>query len=162
MSTVTTSTTSSTTSSFTDLRLTDTRSRPLEPGLGTNLEESGLGTNLEESVLGTNLEKPSIKIAVVGKGGSGKTTTSGILARALARKGVSVVALDCDTNPNLGISLGIGDDETERLAAIRQVLDDEGTGHAPRWDELIDRFGSDAPDGVRLAVVSRIENPEPG
>ncbi len=157
MSTVTTSTTSSitssTTPSFTDLRLTDTRSRPLE---------SVLGTNLEESVLGTNLGKPSIKIAVVGKGGSGKTTTSGILARALARKGVSVVALDCDTNPNLGISLGIGDDETERLAAIRQVLDDEGTGHAPSWDELIDRFGSDAPDGVRLAVVSRIENPEPG
>jgi CO dehydrogenase maturation factor len=144
MSTVTTSTTSSTTSSFTVLRLTDTRSRPLESGLGTNLG------------------KPSIKIAVVGKGGSGKTTTSGILARALARKGVSVVALDCDTNPNLGISLGIGDDETERLAAIRQVLDDEGTGHAPSWDELIDRFGSDAPDGVRLAVVSRIENPEPG
>ena len=104
----------------------------------------------------------SIKIAVVGKGGSGKTTTSGILARALARKGMTVVALDCDTNPNLGISLGIGGDETERLAAIRQVLDDEGTGHAPSWDELIERFGSDAPDGVRLAVVSRIENPEPG
>ena len=105
---------------------------------------------------------PSIKIAVVGKGGSGKTTTSGILARALARRGMSVVALDCDTNPNLGISLGVGDDETERLAGIRQALDDEGTGHAPSWDELIGRFGTDAPDGVRLAVVSRIENPEPG
>ena len=104
----------------------------------------------------------SIKIAVVGKGGSGKTTTSGILARGLARRGMSVVALDCDTNPNLGISLGVGNDETERLAAIRQVLDDEGTGHAPSWDELIQRFGSNAPDGVRLAVVSRIENPEPG
>jgi CO dehydrogenase maturation factor len=104
----------------------------------------------------------SIKIAVVGKGGSGKTTTSGILARALGRKGFPVVALDCDTNPNLGISLGVGDGETERLAAIRQVLDDEGVGHAPSWDELIERFGSDAPDGVRLAVVSRIENPEPG
>ncbi len=114
------------------------------------------------------VDKPTgsaIKIAVVGKGGSGKTTTSGVLARTLARRGFSVVALDCDTNPNLGISLGVGDTETERLAAIRQALDDEGdegTEHAPSWHELIDRFGSDAPDGVRLAVVSRIENPEPG
>ena len=135
---------SKTPSTLSDLSVTDTRSASAESGLGTNPERS------------------SIKIAVVGKGGSGKTTASGILARALARKGLSVVALDCDTNPNLGISLGVGDDETERLAAIRQALDDEGTGHAPSWDELINRFGSDAPDGVRLAVVSRIENPEPG
>ena len=33
--------------------------------------------------------------------------------------------------------------------------------HAPSWDELIDRFGSDAPDGVRLAVVSKIQNRSP-
>ena len=106
-----------------------------------------------------------MKIAVVGKGGSGKTTTSGVLARTLSRQGRSVIALDCDTNPNLGISLGVGDGETERLAAMRQALDDEDTGddeHARTWSELVDRFGSDAPDGVRLAVVSRIENPEPG
>ena len=62
----------------------------------------------------------------------------------------------------IGISLGIGDTETERLASMRQTLDDEGVGHAPTWDELIERFGSDAPDGVRLAVVNRIQNPEPG
>ena len=103
-----------------------------------------------------------MKIAVVGKGGSGKTTTSGVLARTFARHGHSVVALDCDTNPNLGISLGIGDTETERLASMRQTLDDEGVGHAPSWDELVERFGTDAPDGVRLAVVNRIANPEPG
>lgn len=104
----------------------------------------------------------SWRIAVVGKGGSGKTTTSGILARTLARRGVAVIALDCDTNPNLGISLGIGDTETERLLAMRQALDAEEVDHAPSWDELIDRFGVGAPDGVRLAVVNRIENPEPG
>ena len=106
-----------------------------------------------------------MKIAVVGKGGSGKTTTSGVLARTLSRQGQSVIALDCDTNPNLGISLGVGDNETERLAAMRQALDEEDSGedeHARNWTELIARFGSDAPDGVRLAVVSRIENPEPG
>ncbi len=103
-----------------------------------------------------------MRIAVVGKGGSGKTTTSAVVARTLARRGLSVVALDCDTNPNLGISLGLGDDETERLITMRESLDEGESEHAPSWDELVDRFGTDAPDGVRLAVVSRIQNPEPG
>jgi len=103
-----------------------------------------------------------MKLAVVGKGGSGKTTTSAVVARTLARQGRRVVALDCDSNPNLGISLGVGDLETERLVSMRQALDEGQEAHAPSWDELLDRFGSDAPDGVRLAVVTRIENPEPG
>lgn len=103
-----------------------------------------------------------MKLAVVGKGGSGKTTVSGVVARTLARHGRPVVALDCDSNPNLGISLGVGDEETERLVAMRQALDEGQEEHAPGWAELLDRFGSDAPDGVRLAVVSQIDNPEPG
>jgi CO dehydrogenase maturation factor len=103
-----------------------------------------------------------MKLAVVGKGGSGKTTTSAVVARTLARRGLSVVALDCDSNPNLGISLGVGDDETEALVSMREALDEGEQEHATGWDELLERFGSDAPDGVRLAVVSRIENPEPG
>ncbi len=103
-----------------------------------------------------------MKLAVVGKGGSGKTTTSAIVARGMARAGVRVVALDCDTNPNLGISLGVGDERTDRLIAMRQGLDDGTENHAPRWDDLLERFGVDAPDGVRLTVVSRLENPEPG
>ena len=103
-----------------------------------------------------------MKLAVVGKGGSGKTTTSSIVARQLARRGYPVVALDCDSNPNLGISLGIGDEETERLVSMRQALDEGEQQHAPTWDTLMDRYGSDGPDGIRLAVVSRIDNPEPG
>ena len=103
-----------------------------------------------------------MKVAVIGKGGSGKTTTAAIVARTLARRGLSVVALDCDTNPNLGLSLGLGDAATERLAAMRQALDEGGEDHAQTWESLLHRFGADAPDGVRLAVVSRIEDPEPG
>lgn len=103
-----------------------------------------------------------MKLAVVGKGGSGKTTTSAVLARTLARRGHQVVALDCDSNPNLGISLGIGEDETERLIAMRQALSDGEEDHAASWEGLLDRFGAPGPDGVRLAVVTRIDNPEPG
>jgi CO dehydrogenase maturation factor len=103
-----------------------------------------------------------MKIAVVGKGGSGKTTTSGTLARLLARQGFEVVALDCDSNPNLGISLGLSLVETERLAAVRQALDEEETEHAPTVPEMLSRFGVDGPDGVRLVIVTKIEEVKPG
>lgn len=102
-----------------------------------------------------------MKIAVVGKGGSGKTTTSAILARTLARAGHRVVALDCDTNPNLGLSLGIGMTGTEALLSLRDAVGDE-VDHARSWDEIVARFGADAPDGVRLAMVSKIEDPDFG
>ena len=105
-----------------------------------------------------------MKVAVVGKGGAGKTTTTGVIARVLARHGRDVVALDCDANPNLGISLGLGPAETERLVSIRQALDaeDDEEEHAPTADELLARFGAPAPDGVRLAVITRIDRPKPG
>ncbi len=103
-----------------------------------------------------------MKIAVVGKGGSGKTTTSAVLARALSRRGDRVVALDCDTNPNLGLSLGVGDRETERLLTLRDQVDDGEGEHATTWTDILDRYGTDAPDGVRLSVITRIANPDPG
>ncbi len=102
-----------------------------------------------------------MKIAVVGKGGAGKTTTSAILARSLARSGHRVVALDCDSNPNLGLSLGIGIEATEALLSVRDGVGDE-VEHARSWDDIVDRFGADAPDGVRLAMVSKIEDPDFG
>lgn len=103
-----------------------------------------------------------MKIAIVGKGGSGKTTTAGVVARVLARRGLDVIALDCDSNPNLGISLGLGPTETERLVGIRQALDDGEEEHASSADALLARFGAPAPDGVSLAVVTKIDRPNPG
>src|SRR4051794_18441775 len=102
-----------------------------------------------------------MKLAVVGKGGSGKTTTSSVIARTLARAGNAVVALDCDSNPNLGISLGVGGEETERLVSMRQALDEGEESHAPTWDTLLSRYGSDGPDGVRLAGGGPIDKPGP-
>jgi CO dehydrogenase maturation factor len=107
-----------------------------------------------------------MKIAVSGKGGAGKTTISGTIARALARAGHSVTAVDADVNPMLGISLGLGMDGTERLAGIRQELSE---GHADHDHEhehtiegLVERFGEDAPDGVRIVVASRVDMPDHG
>ena len=103
-----------------------------------------------------------MKIVVAGKGGVGKTTVSGTLARALARSGHRVIALDADTNPMLGISLGIGPEQTDLLLGVRQGLDTGETEHERSTEGFVERFGRDAPDGARLVVASRIERPDPG
>ena len=105
-----------------------------------------------------------MKIAVSGKGGAGKTTISGTIARALARSGQDVMAVDADVNPMLGISLGLGMDTTERLAGIRQELSESGEHkkHEFSIEGLIDRFAADAPDGVRVLVASKVDVPDHG
>jgi CO dehydrogenase maturation factor len=106
-----------------------------------------------------------MKIAVAGKGGAGKTTISGTIARALARSGHDVMAIDADVNPMLGISLGLGMDGTERLAGIRQGLQGSRADdviHEHTIEGLIERFGEDAPDGVRVVVASRVDLPDHG
>ena len=103
-----------------------------------------------------------MKLVVAGKGGAGKTTVAGTVARAFARAGHSVVAVDCDVNPMLGISLGLGPEATERLVAARQALDAGALEHEPDAEGIVRTFGADAPDGVRLVVVSRIDQADPG
>jgi len=104
-----------------------------------------------------------MKVAVAGKGGAGKTTVSGTLARALARSGQRVLALDADANPMLGVSLGVGPERTELLMGVRQGLETGETEHEPTVEGMVERFGADAPDGVRLVVASRLDtNDLPG
>ena len=62
----------------------------------------------------------------------------------------------------LGISLGVGIEETERLAGVRQALQDGELDHEPTVDGMVDSFGTNAPDGVRLVVASRMDKPGSG
>ena len=103
-----------------------------------------------------------MKIAVAGKGGVGKTTVSGTVARALARSGHRVLALDGDLNPMLGVSLGVGGEQTELIVAARQAVAAGEEEHAPTIEEIVQRFGADAPDGVRMVIASRVEFMDPG
>ena len=103
-----------------------------------------------------------MKVLVAGKGGVGKTTVAGTIARALGRAGQEVVTLDCDVNPMLGISLGVGPEQTDALVAVRQALEEGDGEHEPTLEGFVERFGTDAPDGVRLVVASRIDRYDPG
>jgi CO dehydrogenase maturation factor len=99
-----------------------------------------------------------MRIAVVGKGGAGKSVIAGTAARLLARQGRRVLALDSDLLPGLSISLGSGPDPVEpplNKAAER--------GENGRWrlrDGVtvvsgVKRYTTEAPDGIRLMQIGK-------
>ncbi len=59
-----------------------------------------------------------MKVAFVGKGGSGKTTLSSLFIRYLAAEGVPMVAIDADINQHLGVALGLDEDEAARVPSL--------------------------------------------
>ncbi|MBR7832802.1 ATP-binding protein [Actinospica durhamensis] len=63
-----------------------------------------------------------MRIAFVGKGGSGKTTFSALFIRELARLGRPVVAVDADINQHLGNALGLTAHQLDDLAPMSAVL----------------------------------------
>ncbi|MFM9613534.1 ATP-binding protein [Streptomyces sp. V2] len=63
-----------------------------------------------------------MKIAFVGKGGSGKTTLSSLFVRQLAALGAPVIAVDADINQHLGPALGLDEDRAAALPALGEHL----------------------------------------
>lgn len=96
-----------------------------------------------------------MKLGVVGKGGVGKTTLSALLATAYAARGRRVVAIDTDSNPNLGVSLGLSLDATEAVPVLPRSLI-VGAGGDVTADELVARYGRDTPAGVTLLSAIRV------
>ncbi|AZP19384.1 ATP-binding protein [Streptomyces aquilus] len=103
-----------------------------------------------------------MKIAFVGKGGSGKTTLSSLFIRHLATTGRPVVAVDADINQHLGAALGLDEAEAaalpamgERLKLIKEYL----RGDNPRIASAETMIKTTPPgDGSRLLRV-REDNP---
>ena len=98
-------------------------------------------------------------IAVVGKGGAGKSVIAGTLARLLARRGRRVLALDSDPMPGLSLSLGAAEPAEPPLNGAAE------RDHKGRWRikrgigpvRAMQRFSTEAPDAVRLLTLGKAD-----
>jgi len=103
---------------------------------------------------------PDIRLALIGKGGAGKTVVSSTLARVLAKRGRRVLAVDLDVNPGMSYSVGLlGRDITLPVEALEE---NEGaaygwqlrTGLLPRV--AVEQHAVAGPDGVAVMSVGKI------
>ncbi len=110
-----------------------------------------------------------MKIAVSGKGGVGKTTFAALLARALAGKGLRVLAVDADPDANLGQALGFPDykditpvSDMKALIEERTEAQDAASGVGsffklnPTVSDLPDKLSKEH-GGVRLMVMGTVK-----
>lgn len=105
-------------------------------------------------------------IAVAGKGGSGKTTIAGTLARVLARSGHDVWAIDADSTPNLGLTLGLSRDAAAAVTPMpRSILHESRDAEGKRVLSLgmspasvVEQHAVTTPDGVQLLLMGRVDH----
>lgn len=103
-----------------------------------------------------------MRVAFVGKGGSGKSAIAGTFARALARRGEPVLTIDSDPMPGLAFSLGLERSDTpmpEDTVVERQPGED-----GPRFRlrpgltalGAIEQYAVTGPDGVRFLQFGKL------
>ncbi len=105
-----------------------------------------------------------MRVAFVGKGGAGKSALAGTFARALARRGEPVLAVDSDPMPGLAFSLGL--DITEAPIPPDAVEETPEGEEGPRFRLRRDLAAADAveaysvtgPDGVRFLQFGKLRN----
>ncbi len=102
-----------------------------------------------------------MKMGIVGKGGVGKTTVASLLAQAYARRGSRVMAIDTDSNPNLGMSLGLSFDETEAVPLLPRAAMVGPAGDYTA-DELVSEYGRPTPTGPTLLSAIRVNEAAAG
>ena len=114
----------------------------------------------------------SLRVAVAGKGGAGKTTLSSTLARLFAREGRQVIVVDGDSNPNVATALGIDRDRAEAIQPLPMGLVSRrlsaaapGETRAALKDPVMDvvtRYGGMAPDNVHVLKMAMPEHADEG
>jgi CO dehydrogenase maturation factor len=106
-----------------------------------------------------------LKVAVAGKGGSGKTSISGTMARMLGREGKRVLAIDGDSNPNLALTLGIPAQRVNDVPTLPRDLlrrTDDGIELTRTLEEVRSSHSLEGPDGVTLLVMAHPSPDEAG
>jgi CO dehydrogenase maturation factor len=109
-----------------------------------------------------------MKIAISGKGGVGKTTLAGVMARILADGGRRVLAIDADPDSNLASAIGLSREALAKLSPIASMtsLIEERTGAKkgsygsmfkinPKVDDIPDEMGVTY-NGVKLILLGCI------
>jgi CO dehydrogenase maturation factor len=110
-----------------------------------------------------------VKIAISGKGGVGKTTLAGVMARVLAERGYNILAIDADPDSNLASAIGIDEkklNSTKPLAQMTEFIEErtsakKGTYGSffklnPRVDDIPERFAVEK-DGIKLVILGNIQ-----
>lgn len=108
-----------------------------------------------------------MKIAVTGKGGVGKTFIAGTLACRFASSGMKTIAIDADTSPNLALTLGLSEEELERMVPIAEnnsIIEEKTKTEYPgvyrltfTVDDIISAQAVKTPCGVSLLVMGTVK-----
>lgn len=108
-----------------------------------------------------------MKVAITGKGGVGKTTLASTLARLYAAEGRPVLAADVDPDANLGLALGLTQEEVDEIVPISKMrtLVEERTGANeankffklnPYVADIPEKYARDV-NGVKLLVMGTVD-----
>lgn len=102
------------------------------------------------------------RIAVSGKGGSGKTTITGTLARLSGRQFGNLLAVDADPNPNLARSMGVKQDSWPLLPkGILETVEEDGqrrTRLALPVKQVVEQYAVAGPDNVHLLALGEVDH----
>ncbi len=112
-----------------------------------------------------------MKLAIAGKGGVGKTTLAGVLARLLAKGGYKVITIDADPAMNLSSVLGIDQETASKIIPISENYDliEERTGArpgssgsvfslTPSVHDIAEKYGVLGPDNTRLIIMGTVKS----
>ena len=108
-----------------------------------------------------------MKVAVTGKGGVGKTTLSSTLARLYADEGRTVLAADVDPDANLGLALGLTEEEVNAIVPVSKMKElamERTAANESRTFYKLNPYVADLPDklakeinGVKLLVMGTVD-----